>query len=187
MIILKLFAKKDYENLSDYKKSLLKEERSKLAKKLLKEREKTKKLLGDLEGKAEYLNQEDLKKYVSGDRRTLEDINKADLDRKAKINTVRKDKYNKILDSYKKKKNIIKNSIESLKEETPTEITTVRKAIETTNNKLPKKFLNKKLLKYGGGSLLLATGTGLGVKLYRNHKENSKKDLMKKKLSGNNK
>lgn len=104
MIILKLFAKKDYENLSDYKKSLLKEERSKLAKKLLKEREKTKKLLGDLEGKAEYLNQEDLKKYVSGDRRTLEDINKADLDRKAKINTVRKDKYNKILDSYKKKK-----------------------------------------------------------------------------------
>lgn len=42
MIILKLFAKKDYENLSDYKKSLLKEERSKLAKKLLKEREKTK-------------------------------------------------------------------------------------------------------------------------------------------------
>lgn len=184
MIILKLFAKKDYENLSDYKKSLLKEERSKLAKKLLKEREKTKKLLGDLEGKAEYLNQEDLKKYVSGDRRTLEDINKADLDRKTKINNVRNDRYNKILDSYKKKKNIIKNSIESLEEKIPTETTATKETVKK-DSKLLKKLLNKKLLKYGGGSLLLAAGTGLGVKLYKNHKENSKKDLIKKKLSGN--
>ena len=181
MIILKLFAKKDYENLSDYKKSLLKEERSKLAKKLLKERDKTKKLLGDLEGKAEGLNQEDLKRYVSGDRRSLEDINKVDLDRRSKVNSVRKERYNKILDSYKKKKDIVSKSIKSLKELSPTEIIkeTVEESGKTTKNRL-----NKKLLKYGGGGLLLATGTGLGIKLYKNHKENSKKDLMKKKLSG---
>ena len=52
MIILKLFARKDYENLNDYKKSLLKEERSRLAKKLLKDREKAKKIFRRLRRKS---------------------------------------------------------------------------------------------------------------------------------------
>ena len=178
MIILKSFARKDYENLSEYKKSILKEKRSNLAKDLIGKRAKVKKLLNDLDNKVEYLNQEDLKKYISGDRRSLEDINKIDLDRKSKVSSVRDSEYNKLLKTLRNKKDNIKKSVESLEDKVSS------KSKQPIINKKASKFLNKKLLKYGGGGLLSA-GIGLGAaKLYKNHKENTKKNSIKKQLSG---
>lgn len=171
----KLFARRDYEGLTDAEKYTLSQERSKIAKELSKARSKISKSYQGHVNEIEKIAEDDIRKNIlNPDNKGIPDwIEKNKNIRLGKAKKVRDSRYDKVISETKSKAIELKDKVKSrkIKLSIPPD-----KSIEKYVEKTPK--INPKLVKKAAiGAAIGASAVGLtaaGVKAYKKKKESDK-------------
>ena len=181
----KMFARQDYEGLTEAEKHTLSQERSKIAKDLSKKRNKISKSYQGHVNEIEKIAEDDIRKNIlSTDNKGVPDwVEKNKNIRLSKAKKVRDNRYDKVISKAKSKAGSLKDKVKShkVKLSIPSD-----KSIEKYVEKTPK--INPKLVKKAaiGTTAAIATIglTTAGVKAYKKKKESDKMEQARKSVFG---
>lgn len=184
-----LFAKRDYEGLSEKEKEVLSEERKNLAKSLQKERRRVKGIYNDIEGT---INKDFEKKYkgaVLGGKISDEDLGKLKESRDSRIKFSKEKmskEYQQLLDSYKDKSKSVRDSIkEKVKNSVPKTSSSPSPSVSKDGEKKVLKALKSKKVIIPSAIIgATVVGSGIGYNRYNKYKSKKEIDNVRKSILG---